>query len=507
MLQSVLVAGHDRARDSRFVRHLGRSATAQTAADGSFVIALIGTLGSTLMGIDHLGSRAIASCARGHPCGCMVAATALAAALTARYPARGAQNDPNASMNAGGDRSVGTSGSCVRRILLVVEAALAVVLVIGATLLGRSFIRLVQVDAGYDAANVLTADLYVVGATDNLKRNSQLAVSTIERLTAIPGVSAAGASNMVPFGGILSSVSFALPGMTTPDGRPVVARALQAIVTTGYAEALGMRLQEGRFFRPEDTTSAIHPLLVNDVFAKTYFTDGRPTTGRRFIGLFPRMLGRSDAVFDVVGVKNVLARSDAPPQPKSISCTAAGSTWGVRRSRRENCERSLPIVAPVMRRIVRQLEPGAALDRLGPLADKISSSVGQPRFAAFVLITFSVLALVLAATGLYGVLSYNVAQRRREFGVRAALGATPNDLVRMVLREGFTVTVIGLMVGVAVSALSMRAISSVLFGVTPLDTVAFSVGPFLLLVVASAACIIPARRAAGVGPARALRSE
>jgi putative ABC transport system permease protein len=395
----------------------------------------------------------------------------------------------------------------VRRILLVVEAALAVVLVIGATLLARSFIRLVHVDAGYDAANGLTADLYVVGATDNAKRNSQLAVSTVERLRAIPGVRAAGAGNMVPFGGILSGASFALPGMTTLNGRPVVARAFQAIVTPGYAEALGMRLQEGRFFRPEDTTSAIHPLLVNDVFAKTYFTDGRPVTGRRFIGLFPRMLGRSDAVFDVVGVvKNVLTGLDAPPQPQIYLVQGGGFDMG-HAALVVKTESDPVDVAPVMREIVRQLEPGATLDRLGPLADKVASSVGQPRFAAFVLITFSVLALVLAATGLYGVLSYNVAQRRREIGVRAALGAAPSDLVRMVLREGLTVTVIGLVVGAAVAAVSMRAISSVLFGVTPLDSVAFSIGPLLLLVVACAACVIPARRAASIDPSRALRAE
>jgi predicted lysophospholipase L1 biosynthesis ABC-type transport system permease subunit len=103
--------------------------------------------------------------------------------------------------------------------------------------------------------------------------------------------------------------------------------------------------------------------------------------------------------------------------------------------------------------------------------------------------------------------SYNVAQRRSEIGVRAALGATQGDLVRMVLREGLTVTVIGLVVGVAVAALSMRAMASVLFGVTPLDSVAFSVGPFLLLVVTCAACLIPARRAASIDPAKALRAE
>lgn len=144
---------------------------------------------------------------------------------------------------------------------------------------------------------------------------------------------------------------------------------------------------------------------------------------------------------------------------------------------------------------------------MGPLADKLSSSVGEPRFAAFVLVTFSAIALVLAATGLYGVLSYSVAQRRSEIGIRAALGATKSNLVRMVLREGLTATVIGLIGGVAAAALATRAMASVLFGVTPLDRVAFSVGPLVLLVVACAACLIPAWRAARIDPAAALKER
>ncbi|MPY89121.1 MAG: FtsX-like permease family protein [Luteitalea sp.] len=149
-------------------------------------------------------------------------------------------------------------------------------------------------------------------------------------------------------------------------------------------------------------------------------------------------------------------------------------------------------LAPLLRDIVQQLDPDATLGRLGPLAVKISTSVSGSRFTAFVLVAFAALALALATTGLYGVLSYNVAQRRREIGVRAALGATRAHLVRMVLREGMTVTVIGLAVGVAVAAFATRAMASVLFGVTPLDRVAFSLGALLLLVVACAACLIPA---------------
>jgi ABC-type antimicrobial peptide transport system permease subunit len=164
-------------------------------------------------------------------------------------------------------------------------------------------------------------------------------------------------------------------------------------------------------------------------------------------------------------------------------------------------------MAPLLRGIVQQVAPDAALDRMGPLAARVSESVGEPRFAALVLAAFAALALALATTGLYGVLSYNIAQRRREIGVRAALGATRGDLMRMVLREGLTVTTLGLAAGLAIAALATRAMASLLFGVTALDSVAFSVGPLLLLVVATAACLIPARRAAALNPVTALKAD
>jgi putative ABC transport system permease protein len=420
---------------------------------------------------------------------------------------RSSRLDLGAAMQTGGKGNVGTSGGRVRRVLLVVEAAVAVVLLIGATLLARSFVKLVEVDVGYNPANVITADLYTVGASDTGKRASQIAVSTVERIRATSGVIAAGAGNMVPLGGALSSASFALPGMITTDGRPVLARAFLASVTPGYAEALGMRVKEGRFFRPEDTTSRVQPLLVNEAFEKAYFTDGRPITGRRFIGMFPRMLGRTDAVFDVVGVvRNVLTDPGAQPQPQ-IYVVHGGGLDMPSRSLVVKTEGDPAAAVATLRGIVRQLDPGATLDRVSLLADKISSSVGEPRFAAFVLTTFSLLALVLSTTGLYGVLSYNVTQRRREIGVRVALGATNRNLVSMVLREGLSVTVIGLVFGIVAAAAGARTMRNLLFVITPWDRTAFSVGPILLLLVASAACLIPARRAASIDPAEALKAE
>jgi predicted permease len=417
----------------------------------------------------------------------------------------GSRVDFAASMQAGGLRSVGTPGGRMRRVLLAVEAALAVVLLVGAALLARSFVELVQVDAGYDPANVLTADVRLPAGTD--ARRSQLAVSIVERLRAIPGVRAAGAGDMAPFGSMLSGYGFTLPGLTGPDGKPVMVTALRAIVTPGYAEALGMRLKEGRLFRADDMTSAIRPILVNETFAMTYFTDGRPATGRSFRGMFPNWLGK-DTVVDVVGVvENMLpADFDARPQPQIFIAEGSGVHLG-HVTLVVKTHGDPTATAPLLKAIVQQTEPGATIERLGPLTAKISASVGEPRFATFVLVAFAVLALVLATTGLYGVLSYHIAQRRREIAVRAALGAKRSDIVKMVLREGLTTTGIGLAVGVALATFATRAMANALFGVTPLDAVAFSAGPLLLFVVVCVACLIPARRAVGIDPAEALRAE
>ena len=156
---------------------------------------------------------------------------------------------------------------------------------------------------------------------------------------------------------------------------------------------------------------------------------------------------------------------------------------------------------------VRQLAPGATVERMGPLASKLSASVAAPRFTAAVLTAFAILALALAATGLSGALSYDIAQRRREIGVRTALGATRGHVVRMILREGLTATGAGIAAGVLLAVLLTRAMTSALFGVTPLDLVAFSAAPVLLFAVACVACLVPARRAVADDPVEALRAD
>jgi hypothetical protein len=336
---------------------------------------------------------------------------------------------------------------------------------------------------------------------------SQLALSIVERLRTVPGVREAGAGDMAPFGSMLSGFGFTLPGATNADGLPVTATSLRAIITPGYAEALDMELRDGRFFRADDLTSAIRPMLVNETFAATYFTDGRPATGRRFTGLFPNWLGKGTVV-EIVGVVKDVLPANLDAQPESQIFVAAGARAHIGHMTLVVKTEGHPTAAiPIVRDIVRQMAPGATVERMSPLATKISASVGEPRFTAFVLVGFALLALALASTGLYGVLSHHITQHRREIGVRAALGATPRDLAILIMREGLTTTIIGLAIGVLAAALVARTMASTLFGVAAFDPVAFSVGPLLLALVGSIACVVPARRAIAISPADSLRAE
>lgn len=306
----------------------------------------------------------------------------------------------------------------------------------------------------------------------------------------------------------LADAATGLPGIATRDGEPLVATALQSVITPGFAEALNMRLVAGRFLAIEDTTSPIIAMLVNEAFVNAYFDDGRPAVGRRFSGMFAGMLGRDDAVVEVVGVvEDVLLRSpDQAPQPQIHVPYGVG--FGMRHATLVlRTDGSPATSAPLLAGIVQQLDPFATLGQTGPLTDRVATAVERPRFAAFVVGAFAALALSLAIAGLYGVLSFGVNQRRREIGVRAALGATPGDLVSMVLKQGMTVTAIGLSIGLGGSLVASRAVAGVLFGVEALDGVAFIIPSTVVLAVAAAACYLPGRRAAAIAPAEALVSE
>ena len=436
------------------------------------------------------------------------AAAVATALLSGLAPAlRGARFNLAESLHGGDGASAGgfrgVRAGRLRDGLLVAESAFAVLLLVAAMLLARSFVKLTHVDAGYSADGVLAAEIFVPGggADDQTQRMQALVTSLVERLRAMPGVAAAGAGNMMPLDNATMIAGFPAP-WTPPGATPGSARGLQYMVTRGYQEALGLRLRQGRFFNDADLSSGTRPWIVNEEFARLYLPP-RPVGYR-----FEQRPATGPVPIEVVGVvANVLKEgNDRKPQPEFYRLARDDARFSGRFELVIKTDGNPSALAPSVRALVRAAAPTAAVETV-TLSDRVAASVDQPRFGATVLAAFALLALALASVGLYGVLSYGVSQRRRELGVRAALGAAPRDLVALVVREGLALAAIGLTLGLVGAALLTRFMQAALFGIAPLDAASFAAAPLALAIVAVMACLLPAKRAAAIDPAQALRSE
>jgi predicted permease len=438
------------------------------------------------------------------------AATLITAMVSGLAPAlRGARVSLVGSLRGGDPAAAGefrgARPSRLRDALLAIESAFAVLLLVGAILLARSFARLTHVDAGYTPDRVLAAEVYVPGgdAPAQATRVQMLVSTVLERVRATAGVEAAGAGNMMPLDRATMIAGFPAP-WNRPGTEPVSARALTYVITPGYPEALGLRLRQGRLFTASDLASGTRAWVVNEEFARLYLPP-QPLGYR-----FEQQRESGPIPVEVVGiVANVLKEgNDRKPQPEVYVLGRDGGRFTGRFEIVARTAAAAPpsAVARAVRAIVRDVEPAAAVETVA-LSQRVSEAVDQPRFAMSVLLAFAIVALVLASVGLHGVLSYGVAQRRRELGVRAALGADRGDLIALVIREGLTTTSIGLCLGLVGAAALTRFMRGALFGVAPLDLASFAAAPAILVVVAAVACFVPASRAAATDPAEALRAE
>jgi putative ABC transport system permease protein len=283
---------------------------------------------------------------------------------------------------------------------------------------------------------------------------------------------------------------------------------LSYVVTPGYAESMQLRLKSGRFFNERDRTSGERATIVNEEFVRQFLAGPR-AVGVRLGPLYDGENG-GEAETEIIGVVGDVLKdgNDAARQPEmyfvhgSRTHRISGFPTFVVRGSMSQAE-----LTATLRRLVRDIDAGAAIDSVTPLRTLVSVSWAQPRFAASVMTGFAVLAIGLAAIGLYGALSYSVSQRRRELGVRAALGATRGALVALVLREGVLVTLAGVALGMAAATLLTGLMTRLLFGTSPLDALSFSLGPALLVLVGMAASLVPALRAASTDPAKVLRGD
>ncbi|MEY2493826.1 MAG: hypothetical protein QOJ45_318 [Verrucomicrobiota bacterium] len=412
--------------------------------------------------------------------------------------------DVSGSLKQGGRTSEGTRRTSARSLLLIGEVALSLMLLVGAGLLIKSFLRLQEVKPGFNPQNVLTTSISLPGAKYKEKpQRAQFYRTLIERLKALPGVQAVGAGVNLPF----RASGYGIGRAYVPEGRPMTTEesrnASFSATTPEYFQALQIPLIVGRGFTDRDTEEAPKVILINKSMAIQSFGSPEAALGKRVT------IWRDEKFLrEVVGVvgdtKGDSLDRDAGAQMYVPHAQDAAWSFMTLVIRTTGDPASM---APAVRREVLSIDKGQPIYNVRTMEDVVAQSMGTRRASTLLFTVFAGAALILAAVGIYGVMAYSVTQRTQEIGIRMALGAQAGDVLRMVVRQGMVLTLIGVAVGVAGALGLAKVISSLLFGVPATDPATFLGIPLLLILVALIACYLPARRAARLDPIKALASE
>src|ERR1700674_5851169 len=409
--------------------------------------------------------------------------------------------DVASALKEGGRSGEGHRRTSARSLLLIGEVALSLMLLVGAGLLIKSFLRLQEVRPGFNAHNVLIANLALQGPK---YKDDQQCVEffrqLIERLEAAPGVQAAGGSVNLPF----DAGGYAIGRGFIPEGRPLTVDenkdAMFSTITGDYFRALHIPLLSGRTFEPRDNADGPKVVIINETTAKRHFGSPTAAIGKRLSiwrdEKFPR---------EIVGVVG---------DTKTGSLTGEGGMQIYVPHAQDSQWNFMGLVirtagdaaafAPTLRREVQALDKDQPIYNVRTMDDVVANSLGTRRVSMQLFAVFAGAALLLAAIGIYGVMAYSVTQRTQEIGIRMALGAQKSDVLALVIRQGMTLTVIGVVVGLAGAFALTRLLANLLFGVAATDPLTFVAIPLLLLFVALVACYLPARRAARLDPIIAL---
>ena len=411
-----------------------------------------------------------------------------------------ARQEPEAALREDGRGAGGVGRQRTRRLLVIAEIALSLLLTVGAALMVQSFLRLQSVDPGFKAAGVVTARVSLSPRADSA-RVIGFYQAVVQRVAVLPGVARAAAVSYLPLGREGARYRFNVEGQPPLDPQRRPGADFYA-VTPGYFATLGIPLLQGRDLGPQDRWDAPGSVVINASIARRFWPNQDPI-GKRLTFGEPD----EDAWLTVVGVvPDVKQRSlggEARPQVYAAEAQVGVSDMAL--VARTDLE---PVtLAPAIREIVRALDKDVPVSDVRTLDDLRSASISTERFRTLMISTFALVALLLAAIGVYGVISYGVAQRSREIGIRMALGARRPEILRLVVRDGMLPVVAGVVLGVLGAAGLSRPIGSLLYAVQPLDPPTFAAVSTLICAVALAACLLPARRAARVDPMRALRSE
>jgi predicted permease len=384
---------------------------------------------------------------------------------------------------------------------VVAEVAIALVLLVCAGLLMRSLQHLFAVPPGFDPSHLLTMQVQVSGHRLDDEDRHRFFARALDVVREVPGVASAAWTSQLPLSGDFDAygVHFDASVATSPEDNR---GAFRYTVSPGYLETLRIPVRRGRVLDTRDAANAPAVVLISESFAKRKFPGRDPLGQRLRIGPEDSPPARIVGVVgDVKQMSLALSQSDAVYMTIAQWRSADTALWLVVRAHGDAAS-----LAPAIKQAVWSVDKDQPIVRVATMNDLVTASAAERRFAVIVFEAFALVALILAATGIYGVLAASVAERTCEMGVRAALGASPAAILRLVAGEGMTLTALGVVAGFAGAVAASRALVALLFGVSPLDAITFAGTIVLLLAVAAAASAVPAWRAARVDAADALRA-
>ncbi|MDQ3816656.1 MAG: ABC transporter permease [Acidobacteriota bacterium] len=430
------------------------------------------------------------------------AVSVLTGVLFGLFPAwQATKSDLNESLKEGGRTSAGTGRKRYRNALIVSEVTLALVLLVGAGLMMRSILRLMDVNPGFDPQNLVTLQLTL--PSSHYSKSEQVTnfyQELTQRLRSLPGVEAAASIDMMPMGGSGGTTTFLVEGRPAPpQGQYPEANGRTS--SPGYFQTMRIPILKGRDFNEHDTKDAPPVVVINDTFARKYFP-GEDPIGKRLLD--PQNRVPPSEIIGVVGDIKHWGLDDKAEEYiyTSSNQTPDNSMFLIVRTATDPAS-----MTAVIRKEVQQMDKELPVYNIKPMSQRIVESTASRRLVMFLLGIFAVVALVLASVGIYGVMAYTVTQRTHEIGVRMALGAKRGDILRLVVKQGMLLVAAGVLLGLLVSFAVTRFMAGLLFGVGPSDPATLLGVSLILALIALLACLIPARRAMKVDPMVALRYE
>jgi predicted permease len=407
--------------------------------------------------------------------------------------------DLTPALKDGGVRSVSSRRWITGHALVISQLALGVVVIAVASLLGRSLYNLKTLDAGFRGTRVLVFTLDSYGTGMNAERRVAVYMDLLNRLRTLPGVITVAASRSVPIHTSGNARALNLPG---PPDTMSERSAFTNIVTPAYFETFGIRVMRGRDFSDLDRKDGVRVAVINQAMAKLYFGDRDPI-GQTFTFLYQK-----DDPYNVIGiVENTHQMNLREPAPAAVYTPLAQSEASPWMNFELLTAQDPAALATAATAAARSATKDAVIRYVRTMEEQVNASLISERLLASLSMTFAILALVLVAVGLYGVMSYTVSRRGREIGIRMALGARRGGVLWQMLRQTLIVSSIGIAIGVTVSLLSTRYLSSLLFGLSERDPLTLASVATALLVTAAVAGFFPARRAATIDPVRAIKTE